>query len=225
MSNILYFLSLSGPLSIFLSSVNIALRSLSIPGPFQPWRPATAQGPGVSIIASVLATVTSPSIVSRWAIISSPSSIITSISRYVRINICAAWPRWPTASRRTSVPILYVFVDGRPGWEATGAFSLPRRTTIFGPVPISTPVDPVAATAVSVTAVEARRGTVRVWTQSYSTTLRRWRKSGLAVVELSTIQLMTLFVEWYLVRLKRKGHHLEVWMLQSINRVDSCSPV
>jgi hypothetical protein len=73
---------------------------------------------------------------------------------------------------------------------------LPGRSPIVGPTPEASSIRTVSATSVCVTAVEAGGCPIRIRSQADRSPLGCWRQVSLAVVKLSSIKLVALFVGW-----------------------------
>jgi hypothetical protein len=85
-------------------------------------------------------------------------------------------------------------------------------------------IHPVATTE-SIPAVETRCGAIDIWSHADSAASGGCGQVCLAVVEFSAVELMAFLEHWDLVRLRRQGYRLEVWVLHCIHGVYPGLPI
>ena len=151
------------------------------------WRPTTAMCAPIPVLPSVVSRRTRRSpVVPRTLISAATPIVVPSIARYIRIHVTS--PSWRPATPWSPVSVWIV----PPGWWSR------RRAPI--PLPCWTPLvaEARAVGAISTVslAIEASSGSVCVRSEADSPALGRGRQVGFAVVELSTVQLVTLLVCW-----------------------------
>lgn len=200
------------PGSALLSSIYIPVSPVA-------YGRATA-APRPSVVPPVVPVVSRP-VIAWWSVLSTPASVLASVTWYVRVYIgtgaSSGSGRRPR-TRRPAVPIVIVRRQSRRWWAS---LSLPHRPSIIS---ISATVHSVPA-VVAIAAVEAGCGPIGIWPKAHgSTPGSRW-KSGFAIVELSAIKLVTLFEYRNLVRLDGQRLHLEVRVFQSVDCVYPRPPV
>lgn len=94
-------------------------------------------------------------------------------------------------------------------------------------LPCGPSVVPVAAAVAgeSVCCAEAGGWAVGVGTDAYCSAFGGGGQVGFAVVELSSVELVAVFVGWDVCGGHGEGGHSEVWVVEGVYGVDSCAPV
>lgn len=100
------------------------------------------------------------------------------------------------------------------------AISLPCRPSV-----VSVPAAIGAVPPVSISGVEAGRGAIRIGTNTYCAALGCRRQVGFAIVKLSSVELVAVFVRWDVFGSHGQRGHFEVGVFQCIYGVDPSAPV
>ena len=201
-------------------------------------RSASTPCPSVPVVPPlpVVSTPPSPPIIPR-PVVAVPSPGIPSVAGYVGINVpSSVTPRPGTSiaiplpvAVSVSVPISVMLVPAVLLWWwwpwREPAVAIPGWSSPLIRVPRAMPIHSVAPTAIPVAAVQSRSGASSFGTLANSAALGSGRKSGPAVVELSTVKFVAVFKRRKVRRVGRSGVHLEIWVLKGVDGVDPGSPV